>query len=49
MPNSPDDLRYTQDHVWARVSAGPATIGITDYAQRQLGEIVLVEPAASAS
>lgn len=47
MPNSPDDLRYTQDHVWARVSAGTATIGITDYAQRQLGEIVLVELASA--
>jgi glycine cleavage system H protein len=43
MPNFPDDLRYSQDHVWVRVNAGTATIGITDYAQSQLGEIVLVE------
>jgi len=43
MPNNPDDLRYTQDHVWVRVNAGTATIGITDYAQHQLGEIVIVE------
>jgi glycine cleavage system H protein len=43
MTNFPDDLRYSQDHVWVRVNAGTATIGITDYAQRQLGEIILVE------
>jgi len=46
MPNFPDDLRYSQDHVWVRVNAGTATIGITDYAQRELGEIVLVELAS---
>jgi Glycine cleavage H-protein len=46
MPNFPDDLRYSQDHVWVRVNAGTTTIGITDYAQRELGEIVIVELAS---
>lgn len=34
---------YTEDHEWIRVEAGVATIGITDYAQEQLGDIVFVE------
>jgi glycine cleavage system H protein len=36
-------LRYTKDHEWARIDADVATIGITNYAQQMLGEIVFVE------
>ena len=39
----PDDLRYTREHEWIRVEGNTATIGITDYAQRELGDIVFVE------
>ena len=39
----PDDLRYTEDHEWAGVKGGNVTIGISDYAQEQLGDIVFVE------
>lgn len=39
----PSDLRYTQEHEWARVEGGRATVGITDYAQGQLGDVVYVE------
>ncbi len=39
----PDDLHYTKDHEWARVDGDVATVGITDYAQTQLGDIVYVE------
>ena len=39
----PDDLRYTKDHEWARVSGKTVTIGITAYAQNQLGDVVYVE------
>ena len=38
-----EGLRYTKDHDWVRVDAGVATIGITDYAQQMLGELVFVE------
>jgi glycine cleavage system H protein len=38
-----DGLLYTQDHEWAKVADGIATIGITDHAQEQLGELVFVE------
>lgn len=39
----PDDLRYTTDHEWVRMNSdGTATIGITDYAQSELGDIVFV-------
>lgn len=41
--NIPADLKYTQDHEWIRVEGGNATIGITDYAQKELGDIVYVE------
>lgn len=45
--NVPDDLRYTKEHEWARLEGGTAVIGITDYAQGELGDIVFVElPAA---
>ena len=39
----PDDLRYTDKHEWVRVEGDIATVGITDYAQTQLGDIVYVE------
>ncbi|MCP4671115.1 MAG: glycine cleavage system protein GcvH [Desulfobacula sp.] len=41
--NLPDNLKYTKDHEWAKNSDGVITIGINDYAQDQLGEIVFVE------
>lgn len=39
----PDDLRYTEDHEWIRVEDGTAFVGVTDFAQRELGDIVFVE------
>ena len=39
----PDDLRYTKDHEWVRVEGDLATIGITQYAADQLGDVVFVE------
>ena len=41
--NFPDNLRYTKDHEWVRLEGNIATIGITDFAQRELGDIVYVE------
>ena len=41
--NLPDDVKYTEDHEWARIEDEKLKIGITDYAQDQLGEIVFVE------
>ena len=41
--NVPDDLRYTADHEWARIEDGRARIGITDYAQDALGDVVFVQ------
>jgi glycine cleavage system H protein len=38
----PDDLMYARDHEWARADGDRATVGITDYAQEQLGDIVYV-------
>ena len=47
---SPGDLRYTKEHEWLRVEGDTGTIGITDYAQDQLGDIVYVDlPAAGAT
>ena len=43
MANFPDDLKYTKDHEWVRVEGDTATVGITDYAQGELGDIVYVE------
>ena len=40
---SPSDLRYTKEHEWLRVQDGTGTVGITDYAQDQLGDIVYVD------
>ena len=39
----PKDLRYSREHEWVAVEEGIATIGITDYAQEQLGDVVYVE------
>ena len=39
----PTDLKYTKDHEWVRMADGEATVGITDFAQRQLGDVVFVE------
>lgn len=39
----PDNLRYTKDHEWISLEGDTATIGITDFAQRELGDIVYVE------
>jgi glycine cleavage system H protein len=39
----PDDLKYTKDHEWVRLGGDEAAVGITDFAQRQLGDIVFVE------
>lgn len=41
--DTPDDLYYTEDHEWLRVEDGIATVGITDFAQSELGDIVFVE------
>jgi glycine cleavage system H protein len=41
--NFPDNLKYTKDHEWVRVEGGNAVIGITDFAQGELGDIVYVE------
>jgi glycine cleavage system H protein len=43
MANTPEDLTYTKDHEWVRVKENLATIGITDHAQHQLGDVVYVE------
>ncbi len=40
---NPDDIKYHRDHAWVRVEGKKATIGITDYAQQQLGDIVYVD------
>ncbi len=41
--NIPSNLRYTKDHEWIRVEGNEAFVGITDYAQSELGEIVFVD------
>jgi glycine cleavage system H protein len=41
--NFPDSLRYTKDHEWIRLEGDVAVIGITDFAQHELGDIVYVE------
>jgi glycine cleavage system H protein len=41
--NFPAELRYTRDHEWIKLEGNVATVGITDYAQRELGDIVYVE------
>lgn len=41
--SSPKDLRYTKDHEWLRLSSAEGIIGITDFAQSQLGDVVYVD------
>lgn len=41
--NFPSDLKYTKDHAWVRREGHTATVGITDFAQRELSDIVYVE------
>ena len=43
MSDYPDDLRYTKEHEWVRLQGDRCSIGITDYAQKQLGDVVFVE------
>jgi glycine cleavage system H protein len=43
--NIPNDLKYTKDHEWVRREGDMATVGITDFAQSQLGDIVFVDVA----
>ena len=46
----PQDLQYTKSHEWVRIEDGTATIGITDHAQEELGDVVFVElPEAGAT
>ena len=41
--NFPAELRYTKDHEWIKLDGNVATIGVTDFAQQELGDIVYVE------
>lgn len=41
--NIPDDLKYTKEHEWVRIDGDTATVGVTDYAQGELGDVVYVE------
>ena len=41
--NIPKDLKYTKDHEWIRIDGNTATVGVTDFAQGELGDIVFVE------
>ena len=41
--NIPEDLLYTKEHVWLKNDDGKVTIGITDFAQSQLGDIIFLE------
>jgi len=41
--NLPNDLKYTEEHEWIKIAGNVATVGITDYAQGELGELVYVE------
>ncbi len=43
MANIPEDLHYSKDHEWVRVEGNVAVVGITDYAQDSLGDVVYVE------
>ena len=50
MSEIPDDLKYTAEHEWVRVGDGSVRVGITDYAQQALGDVVFVSlPAVGAS
>src|SRR3954453_19507557 len=39
----PSDIKYTKDHEWVKITADQARVGITDYAQKQLGDVVYLE------
>lgn len=41
--NFPEELKYTKDHEWIRIEGNIGTVGITDYAQSELGDVVFVE------
>ena len=41
--NIPDDLLYTEDHEWIKINGDTALVGITDYAQGELGDIIFIE------
>ncbi|MGP8214543.1 MAG: glycine cleavage system protein GcvH [Bacteroidia bacterium] len=41
--NFPDDLKYTKDHEWIRINGNEAYVGITDFAQGELGDIVFID------
>ena len=41
--NIPEDLKYTKDHEWVKIEGDIATVGITDFAQKELGDIVFIE------
>lgn len=41
--NFPEELRYTKDHEWVKIDGEEATVGITDFAQKELGDIVYVD------
>jgi len=41
--NIPENLKYTKDHEWVKIEGDTATIGITDFAQSELGDVVFVE------
>jgi glycine cleavage system H protein len=45
--NTPEDLRYTEEHEWARADGGRITVGITEYAQDALGDVVYVDLPAT--
>lgn len=40
---NPDNIRYHKEHTWARISGNRATVGITDHAQKELGDIVYID------
>ena len=44
--NFPENLRYTKDHEWVSIEGNIATVGITDFAQGELGDIVYIDIAA---
>lgn len=41
--NIPEDLKYTKDHEWVKIDGDVATVGVTDFAQKELGDIVFIE------
>jgi glycine cleavage system H protein len=47
--NIPTDLKYTKEHEWMKIEGNIATVGITDYAQGELGDIVFIELSAAGS